>query len=127
MAINFNDMIVSHSTITKFLKAFSGLGLTLVTVLCKRYGVSPSAVASDVSKQKLLKLKVHVERRVPIEGRITRIKSEAIRRFIVNKSTKGSRLLRGLPVRGQRTRANAQTPKNLKVFFNKKYIENAST
>jgi small subunit ribosomal protein S13 len=127
MTINFNDMVQSHSTILKFLKTFSGLSLTLVTFLCKRYGVSPSAIASDVSKQKLLKLKIHIERRVPIEGRITRIKSDAIRRFIVNKSTKGSRLLRGLPVRGQRTRANAQTQKKLKVFFNKKYIENAST
>jgi small subunit ribosomal protein S13 len=126
MAINFNEMISSPYTITKFLRIFFGLGPVVVSNLCKRYGVAPGMIAKNVLSKKLLKLKTHIDRRIPIGGMVIRIKSDAIRRFIINKSIKGSRLGRGLPVRGQRTRANAQTTKKLKNYFVKKYIENAA-
>ena len=126
MAINFNEMKSSKRTITKFLRIFFGLGPAVVSNLCKKYGVSPLAKIPHIPQKKLLKLKIHVERRVPVGGRVTRLTSEAIRRFIVNKSIKGGRLTRGLPVRGQRTRANAQTVKKLKTYFVKKYIESAA-
>jgi small subunit ribosomal protein S13 len=54
------------------------------------------------------------ELQIPVEGELKRIVSQNIRRLIEIKSYRGSRHQKGLPARGQRTRANARTRKGKK-------------
>ena len=54
------------------------------------------------------------ELQIPVEGELKRIISQNIRRLIETKSYRGSRHQKGLPARGQKTRANARTRKGKK-------------
>jgi small subunit ribosomal protein S13 len=117
MIYNLKNMSGSPKQIKKHLRGCYGFNTAKILHLCERWGISPNAPAKELLNKRLKRTKFIIERKVRVGDRIRRIQIEAIRRFVANKSIKGSRLGRGLPVRGQRTRSNAQTPKRRRGFF----------
>ncbi|OGM09451.1 30S ribosomal protein S13 [Candidatus Woesebacteria bacterium RBG_13_34_9] len=65
---------------------------------------------SELSADEVAKLAAEVEK-YPIEGDLTRLVKSNIQRLKTISSYRGLRHLRGLPVRGQRTKSNARTKK----------------
>lgn len=115
--LDIRDFRVSERTIMNILSAVYGVGRTKSLLICKRFGVSHQTAAKDIHLSRLIAIKDYLETKVPIGDDVKKVEADTIRRYITNTSIKGRRVRRGLPIRGQRTRTNAQTPKRRKSYF----------
>lgn len=88
-----------------------GIGRTTAIRVCQAIGIDPTRKLSELNDDELAKLRDHIERNYKVEGDLRREISENIKRLIDIRCYRGLRHIAGLPVRGQRTRANARTRK----------------
>jgi small subunit ribosomal protein S13 len=94
---------------TKFALAYIyGIGLKNVDSILKEANVSPDKRARDLSADEVSRLQRVIDR-VNTEGNLRRLVRENIERLKRIGSYRGSRHIKGLPSRGQRTRVNART------------------
>ena len=92
-----------------------GIGLPLSQKILAETGIDYNIRAKDLTDAQVASINAKiVELQIPVEGELKRINSQNIRRLIEIKSYRGSRHQKGLPARGQRTRANARTRKGKK-------------
>lgn len=76
---------------------------------------------SDLSEKNISALRDILETdRFKLEGDLKKLISLNIKRLIDINSVKGKRHLKGLPVRGQRTRTNNRTSRRQSLFLRKK-------
>ena len=105
-----NNKRIEHS-----LTYVKGIGLPLSQKILKDLGIDFNIRAKDLSDAQVAGINAKIgELQIPVEGELRRIISQNIRRLIEIKSYRGSRHQKGLPARGQRTRANARTRKGKK-------------
>ena len=90
-----------------------GIGRTTAKQLCEATGVSPSAKVQDLSEDELNKLRSEIDK-LNVEGDLRRENQLNIKRLLDLGCYRGIRHRRGLPLRGQRTKTNARTPKGPK-------------
>lgn len=92
------------------LQQIYGIGPTRARKICVAAGINEQVKVKDVSQDKmeLVRNEVGV---FTIEGDLRREVSMNIKRLIDLKCYRGGRHLKGLPVRGQRTKTNARTRK----------------
>lgn len=88
-----------------------GVGRTLAIKACEAVGIDPMRKLGELSDEELARLRDYIERNYKVEGDLRREIAENIKRLIDIKCYRGLRHISGLPVRGQRTRANARTRK----------------
>ena len=89
-----------------------GLGKTSSLFVCKRLGFSKSLKMKDLSKDQLNKLIKTIESlNKELAGALKKSKLLSTQKLVSIKSYKGLRKIKGLPIRGQRTRTNAKTAK----------------
>jgi small subunit ribosomal protein S13 len=89
-----------------------GIGLPLSQKILTDLGIDFNIRAKDLTDAQVAGINAKIgELQIPVEGELRRIISQNIRRLIEIKSYRGSRHQKGLPARGQRTRANARTRK----------------
>lgn len=89
-----------------------GIGLTRAKIVLEKAGIDPNARANTLSEEELNKIAaVILELGYVIEGDLRREIAANKKRLQAIKCYRGVRHLRGLPVRGQRTRTNARTRK----------------
>ena len=88
-----------------------GVGPANVFDILDGVGIDPNRKASDLSDEEVSQITNHIQANYKIEGELRRDISQNIRRLIEIGSYRGSRHKKGLPARGQRTRANARTRK----------------
>lgn len=88
-----------------------GIGPTNVYDVLANVGIDPEKKAGDLSDEEISHITNYIQSNYKIEGELRREISQNIRRLIEIGSYRGTRHKKGLPVRGQRTRANARTRK----------------
>ena len=86
-----------------------GIGRPLSRKILVQAGVNLSAKAKDLSADEVNRLKEIIEKNYKIEGELRRSIMMNIKRLKDIGAWRGLRHMRGLPVRGQRTRTNTRT------------------
>ena len=99
-----------------------GIGLTTSRKILKSSNISFDKRVKDLSDDEIRAISESIRKMsLLVEGDLRRRTSLDIKRLIEIKSYRGSRHLKGLPVRGQRTKTNARTRKT------KKHAKSSST
>jgi len=86
-----------------------GIGLTLSRRILQEAKIAPDQKAKDLNPDEISRLKEIIEKKYKIEGELRREMMMNIKRLKDIDTWRGMRHLRGLPVRGQRTRTNTRT------------------
>ncbi len=88
-----------------------GIGLSSSFKILKEANVDPSIKVKDLKDQEVERIRKIIEKNYKVEGALKVEVSENIKRLKEIQSYRGIRHIKGLPVRGQRTRTNARTRK----------------
>jgi len=104
-----NDKIVPVA-----LTSIYGVGPTTAAEVVERVGIDPTKRAKDLTEDELSRLANLLDKSYVIEGQLRRQVNQNIQRLKKIGCYRGLRHIRGLPVRGQRTRTNARTRKGRK-------------
>ena len=88
-----------------------GIGDKFSSQICKALEISKAKRVSELTDDKILKIREFIDKNFTVEGDLRRENSLSIKRLIDLASYRGSRHRKKLPVRGQRTRCNARTRK----------------
>lgn len=91
-----------------------GIGRTKAREICEVCRIEPTLRAKNLSEDELSRIGSHIERNYVVEGQLRRQETQNISRLKDIRCYRGLRHIRGLPVRGQRTRTNARTRKGKK-------------
>lgn len=86
-----------------------GIGVSSARRIVRGAQVDPDKRAKDLSSQEVGRLREIVEKSYRIEGDLRREVAANIKRLRELNSYRGLRHMRGLPVRGQRTKTNSRT------------------
>ena len=86
-----------------------GIGLALSRKILTEARVNPFSRAKDLTADEINRLKEIIEKNYKIEGELRREVMMNIKRLRDVGSWRGIRHIKGLPVRGQRTRTNTRT------------------
>lgn len=107
--------IPNNKRIEYSLTYVKGIGLVLSQKILGLLNIDFNKRAKDLTDSEVASINSKIqEMQIPVEGELKRINSQNIRRLIEIKSYRGSRHQKGLPARGQKTRANARTRKGKK-------------
>ena len=93
------------------LRYIFGVGQTRAVEICKKAGVDPGVRANKLTEEEVSKMAAIIEQDFVVEGQLRRQIQQNIARLREIRCYRGLRHMRGLPVRGQRTRTNARTRK----------------
>ena len=91
-----------------------GVGKTLSAKVLVACAVDPAMRAKNLSEDELSRIASFIERNFTVEGQLRRQEMQNISRLKEIRCYRGMRHIKGLPVRGQRTRTNARTRKGKK-------------
>lgn len=86
-----------------------GIGRSLSTKILNQAQIDSSKKAKDLTPDEVNRIKEIVEKNYKIEGELIRQKMTNIKRLKDIGSWRGLRHIKGLPVRGQKTRTNTRT------------------
>ena len=86
-----------------------GVGLPLARKIVKRANINPDTRAKDLDQQEVGRIRDVIEKSIKIEGDLRREIAANIKRLRELGAYRGVRHMRGLPVRGQRTKTNSRT------------------
>lgn len=86
-----------------------GVGRSLARTIAKSAKVSLDKKVSELTSEEVNRLRTIIEGQYVIEGDLRRELRTNIKRLQDIKSYRGARHMRGLPVRGQRTKTNSRT------------------
>jgi len=86
-----------------------GIGLTLSKKILQEAKINPFQRAKDLTPNEIARLKEIIEKNYKVEGELKREVMMNIKRLKDISSWRGMRHIKGLPVRGQRTRTNTRT------------------
>src|SRR3989338_6869869 len=86
-----------------------GIGHASSLRVLRATGIPPVKKAKDLTPAEINKLREVIERDYKIEGDLRRLIAGNIKRLREIKSYRGIRHIKGLPVRGQRTKTNSRT------------------
>jgi len=88
-----------------------GLGRFLAKQLLAETKIDAGKRAKDLTEEQVAQINQLIERKYVVEGQLRRQVMQNIQRLKEIKCYRGLRHIKGLPVRGQRTRTNARTRK----------------
>jgi small subunit ribosomal protein S13 len=91
-----------------------GIGRTRSNEILDKVGVDPDKRVRELTESEVNGLRQTIDREYQVEGDLRRQVQQNIRRLKDIRCYRGIRHIRGLPVRGQRTRTNARTRKGPK-------------
>ena len=98
-----------------------GIGIATSKKILTQLSIDPNIKVSDLTEINISELRDLLETETfKLEGDLKRIISLNIKRLIDINSFRGRRHLKGLPVRGQRTRTNNRTSRRQSLFIRKK-------
>ena len=103
------------------LTAIYGIGRARAENILKTLNINTLLKVTDLTDVNISKLRDFLEtKNFKLEGDLRRIISLNIKHLIDINSYRGKRHLKGLPVRGQRTRTNNRTSRRQSLFIRKK-------
>ena len=98
-----------------------GLGIPRSKKVLSQLQIDPNVKVSELTETNISALRDILETdEFKLEGDLRRVVSLNIKRLIDINSVRGRRHLKGLPVRGQRTRTNSRTSRKQGLFIRKK-------
>jgi small subunit ribosomal protein S13 len=98
-----------------------GIGIPTSKKVLTQLEINPNLKVSELSESNISALRDILETdEFKLEGDLKRLVSLNIKRLIDINSFRGKRHLKGLPVRGQRTRTNNRTSRRQSLFMRKK-------
>lgn len=86
-----------------------GIGWKNVKSLLSQAKIPPEKRVKSISEEELKRITEVIEKSFKVEGELREVINESIKRLREIGSYRGLRHIRGLPVRGQRTKSNART------------------
>ncbi len=86
-----------------------GIGLSSSGKILAEANINPDCRTSDLTSEEISKLKDVIEKKYKIEGDLRREAMMNIKRLRDVNCWRGIRHIKGLPVRGQKTRTNTRT------------------
>lgn len=86
-----------------------GVGLPAARQIIETAKIDPNTRAKDLTQAEVNRLREIIEKNYKIEGDLRREIQTNIKRLRELQSYRGLRHMRGLPVRGQRTKTNSRT------------------
>jgi small subunit ribosomal protein S13 len=102
------------------LTSIYGIGIPRSKKILRDLNIDPNVKVSDLSETNVSALRDILETdEFKLEGDLKRLVSLNIKRLIDINSFRGRRHLKGLPVRGQRTRTNNRTSRRIGLFTRK--------
>ena len=93
------------------LRYIFGIGPTRAMEIVRKTEIDPTVRANKLSEEEVSRIAAVIERDYVVEGQLRRQVQQNIARLRDIRCYRGLRHIRGLPVRGQRTRTNARTRK----------------
>ncbi len=110
MAVRIAGVILpNEKTVEIALTYVYGIGLTTSRKILKAVGILPSVRVKDLKDEDANKLRTIIEKQHRVEGDLRRDRQSDIKRLKDIGSYRGTRHMRSLPVRGQRTKTNNRT------------------
>ncbi len=117
--------IPNDKRIETSLQYLYGIGEYRAKMICKETGIAPQTRARDLKEDEIARIANFIEKNYndevvkdgrsgPVEGGLRRRIQQNILRLKKIGCYRGARHIKGLPVRGQRTRTNARTRKGRK-------------
>ena len=98
-----------------------GIGLSQSKKVLDKVNIDPDTKVADLTETNVSELRDLLETdEFKLEGDLKRLISLNIKRLIEINSVRGRRHLKGLPVRGQRTRTNNRTSRKVSLIIRKK-------
>ena len=88
-----------------------GIGRVTALRLLDELGIDPRQKSKTLSDEELSRVTSLIEKKFVVEGQLRRQVAQNISRLKEIKCYRGTRHIKGLPARGQRTRSNARTRK----------------
>lgn len=92
-----------------------GIGKILALKICKQAQVNIKSKLGEIPDVEKERIREIIEKNYRVEGQLRLQVSQNIKRLKDISSYRGSRHLKNLPVRGQRTKTNARTKRGKKV------------
>ena len=92
-----------------------GIGLSLARKIIKQANVKPQTKVADLTAQELERIREIIDKNYKVEADLKMEVSSNVKRLQEIGSFRGTRHLRNLPVRGQRTKTNARTKRGRRV------------
>jgi len=86
-----------------------GIGSSRAAEIIEQTGISPDVRVKDLTENEVNALRREIEQQLVVEGDLRRRVQSSIQRLKDINAYRGLRHKKRLPVRGQRTRANART------------------
>ena len=103
------------------LTSIYGIGIPTSKRILNQLNITPETKVTDLTESNISALRDTLEtEEFKLEGDLKRLISLNIKRLIDINSVRGRRHLKGLPVRGQRTRTNSRTSRRQSLFIRKK-------
>ena len=97
-----------------------GIGISRSLEILNKTSINPKTKVSDLTEEKISKIRDLLENEnYKLEGDLKRLIGLNIKRLIDINSVRGRRHLKGLPVRGQRTKTNSRTSRRIGLFTKK--------
>ncbi len=88
-----------------------GVGKTNAKTILAEAGVDPNKRAKDLTEKEISNITTTIQKTTKVEGDLRREVQLNIKRLMDIRCYRGTRHLKSLPVRGQRTHTNARTRK----------------
>jgi len=101
--------IPDNKQISTALTYIYGIGLSLSKSVLAEAQIDPQKKAKDLTSEEINRLKEIIEKNHKIEGELKRERMMNIKRLKDIAAWRGLRHIKGLPVRGQRTKTNTRT------------------
>jgi len=113
--------IDNKNSIFKNLITVKGVGKKTATIICKKLGILPS-IKSNKFKTKQVYIisewsKKTIEKKIKFGNQLKIEIKENVKNEIKIKTFKGYKFVKGLPIRGQRTKTNRKTARKLNKWF----------
>lgn len=100
-----------------------GIGETSAEEILEAVNIDRNLRTSELGAEEVRRIAEYIDKNIPTEGQVRQKVFRAIKRHRDNRSYRGTRHKKGLPVRGQNTRQNARTRKGKgKTIANKKKV-----
>jgi small subunit ribosomal protein S13 len=118
MAYILDTEISSKKSIFFSLTKIYGLGRSQSRLICKKLGFSENMIMLDLTEIQLTELVQFISKsNLILTKDLKKYQSILLQQKVNIRCYKGLRIVRGLPVRGQRTHTNAKTCKRFRKGF----------
>jgi small subunit ribosomal protein S13 len=113
MLLIFGVTLPKDKKVLYALPKLYGIGKASALKICNELGFSPELKIKDLIGEQQFLLAKKVKEEYRLEDNLREEVKSDVRRYISNGSIRGGRHKNHLPVRGQRTKSNARTPRRV--------------